>query len=115
MAEGGGGRWRDDHGDHRPKVEDVPRSAVTVRLAAAPAPSRSSQDASVMRRRTLSAVLVLPMALVPSMQCIAGGYPDKPLHLIIPLRPGDAGDIPTHEMAPKLSAVLGHQLLLEKV
>jgi tripartite-type tricarboxylate transporter receptor subunit TctC len=68
-----------------------------------------------MRRRTLFAVVVSATALVASVQSIAAAYPSKPLQLLIPLRPGGAGDIITHEMAPKMSAVLGQPLVLEKL
>ena len=68
-----------------------------------------------MRRRKLFELLVFVTVLVPSVQCVADSYPSKPVRLLMPLRPGGAGDILTREMAPKLSAVLGQPFVLEKL
>jgi len=45
--------------------------------------------------------------------CVARGYPNKTIRVIIPFAPGGGTDILTRTIAPKLSEALGQQLVID--
>lgn len=44
---------------------------------------------------------------------IAGEYPDRPIHVIVPFSPGGATDTPARLIGPKLSQALGQPVVIE--
>ena len=61
-----------------------------------------------MRRR----ILALALALAPAL-ALAQGYPSRPVRMIIPFAPGGASDFVGRIMQPKMSELLGQQLVIE--
>ena len=62
----------------------------------------------------LSKKLALSVALVCApLAALAGTYPDKPIHLIVPFSPGGGTDILARLMSPKLGALLGQPVVVE--
>jgi len=61
-----------------------------------------------MKRR----FLVLALALAPAV-ALAQGYPNRPVRMIIPFAPGGASDFVGRIMQPKMSELLGQQIVIE--
>jgi len=61
-----------------------------------------------MKRR----LLVCALALAPVL-ALAQGYPNRPVRMIIPFAPGGASDFVGRIMQPKMSELLGQQLVIE--
>jgi len=61
-----------------------------------------------MKRRFLA----LALALAPAV-ALAQGYPSRPVRMIIPFAPGGASDFVGRIMQPKMSELLGQQLVIE--
>jgi tripartite-type tricarboxylate transporter receptor subunit TctC len=61
-----------------------------------------------MKRR----LLVWALALAPVL-ALAQGYPSRPVRMIIPFAPGGASDFVGRIMQPKMSELLGQQLVIE--
>jgi tripartite-type tricarboxylate transporter receptor subunit TctC len=66
-----------------------------------------------MRRLKLVAVLGLALALGPVSALAQGGYPSRPVRMIIPFAPGGASDIAGRIIQPKMSELLGQQVVIE--
>jgi tripartite-type tricarboxylate transporter receptor subunit TctC len=62
-------------------------------------------------------LLRLLFALLLSLACVAPvgaqGYPTKPIRIIVPYAPGGSTDVVFRILAPRLSEVLGQQVLVE--
>jgi tripartite-type tricarboxylate transporter receptor subunit TctC len=58
----------------------------------------------------VAAAFVLPSSFVPAK---AGGYPDKPIRLIVPFPPGGSNDILGRYLGQKLSDRLGQQVVID--
>jgi tripartite-type tricarboxylate transporter receptor subunit TctC len=56
--------------------------------------------------------LVLLAVLVPSM-AFSQGYPSKPVRMIVPFAPGGASDFVGRILQPRLSELLGQQIVVE--
>jgi tripartite-type tricarboxylate transporter receptor subunit TctC len=61
-----------------------------------------------MNRRFLVSVLALAPAVA-----LAQGYPSRPVRMIIPFAPGGASDFVGRIMQPKMSELLGQQIVIE--
>jgi tripartite-type tricarboxylate transporter receptor subunit TctC len=61
-----------------------------------------------MKRR----ILALAFALAPAL-ALAQGYPSRPVRMIIPFAPGGASDFVGRIMQPKMTELLGQQLVIE--
>lgn len=61
---------------------------------------------------TLS-VMSLVAAVAPAQAQTAPGYPQKPVHMIIPFAPGGASDFAGRIISPRLSEALGQQIVIE--
>ena len=57
-------------------------------------------------------ILVWAVALTPLL-ALAQGYPSRPVRMIIPFAPGGASDFVGRIMQPKMSELLGQQLVIE--
>jgi tripartite-type tricarboxylate transporter receptor subunit TctC len=58
--------------------------------------------------------LALSVALVCApVAALAGAYPDKPIHLVVPYSPGGGADNAARILVPKLSQLLGQQVIVE--
>ena len=58
--------------------------------------------------------LWLALVLFPGA-LFAQGYPTKPIHIVLPFGPGGVADITTRTLAPKLTAGLGQQIVVENL
>ena len=56
--------------------------------------------------KSLLSVLVVVLLLSSATHLCAQGYPNQPISLVIPLAPGDAGDVAGRAMAEELSKLL---------
>lgn len=61
------------------------------------------------RRTALLAALALP-AVAPAL---AQGWPSRPIRVVLPFAPGGSSDIAARLIAPRLSALLGQQVVIE--
>ena len=67
-----------------------------------------------MRRLKLVAWLALALASCPAPALAQqGGYPSRPVKMIIPFAPGGASDFVGRIMQPKLNELLGQQIVIE--
>ncbi|MCX7273923.1 MAG: tripartite tricarboxylate transporter substrate binding protein [Burkholderiales bacterium] len=67
-----------------------------------------------IRRHTLGALGVLALAgLAPSTQAQTGGWPTKPVRMVIAFAPGGPTDIVARVVAAQLSQQLGQQVMVE--
>ena len=57
--------------------------------------------------------LALAAAISPAQAQTASGYPQKPIHMIIPFAPGGASDFAGRIISPRLSEVLGQQVVID--
>jgi tripartite-type tricarboxylate transporter receptor subunit TctC len=60
----------------------------------------------------MNRVLIFLAALLPSVLC-AQGYPNKPVRMIVPFAPGGASDFVGRILQPRLSELLGQQIVVE--
>lgn len=52
-------------------------------------------------------------ALLPGLALAQSGYPSKPIRVIVPFAPGSTTDIIARAISDKMSASMGHQLVVE--
>lgn len=55
--------------------------------------------------------LLIGAALCPTAYC--AGYPDKPVRMLVGFAPGGGTDATARAIAPKLSELLGHQVIID--
>ena len=63
-----------------------------------------------MKRKMLAWVV---LALFPALSLAQSGYPNRPVRMIIPFAPGGASDFVGRIVQPKLSELLGQQVVVE--
>ena len=75
---------------------------------------------TVIRTLALSAnsmlsviALALAAGISPAQAQTASGYPQKPVHMIIPFAPGGASDFAGRIISPRLAEALGQQIVVE--
>src|SRR5262245_10454440 len=61
--------------------------------------------------KSIRTALIAP-ALAPAL-CAAQGYPSRPVRMIIPFAPGGASDFVGRIMQPRMSELLGQQIVIE--
>ena len=70
-----------------------------------------------MRRRFLLGLAGMTMGLLLTSGQVhsqgPGDYPNKPVRMIVPFAPGGASDFLARAIAPRLSQVLGQQIVIE--
>jgi len=66
-----------------------------------------------MTRRTILAVLTVAAAVFAPLASAAQGYPNRPIHLVLPFSPGGTTDVPGRIIAQKLSEALGEPIIVE--
>lgn len=66
-----------------------------------------------MRRLPKTALLALLLTLCPSLAFGQANYPSRPLRMVVPFAPGGASDFVARIIAPKLSEVLGEQIVVD--
>jgi tripartite-type tricarboxylate transporter receptor subunit TctC len=64
-------------------------------------------------RRSFPPLLTLAAFIIHSSLAGAGGYPERPVHVIVPFAPGGPADVLARLIAEKLSAALGQQFYVE--
>ena len=65
------------------------------------------------RSRAVAAILLLAVAGAAQAQTAASNFPSRPLRLIIPMGAGGATDIFIRTIVPKLSDILGQQVVVD--
>jgi len=66
-----------------------------------------------MKRFQYTALALLAFAVLLQSARSLAGYPEQPIHLLVPFPPGGAVDIVARLMAAKVAAVLGKQIVIE--
>jgi tripartite-type tricarboxylate transporter receptor subunit TctC len=66
-----------------------------------------------MNRRAFLALAAFAAALAPAVVGAEGAYPARPVRMIVPFAPGGASDFVARIVQPKLSELLGQQVVIE--
>src|SRR5437588_10294548 len=61
----------------------------------------------------MKCLAALACAILFTGNAFAQGYPNKPIHIVIPFPPGNTTDIMSRLIAPKMSERLGQQVIVE--
>jgi tripartite-type tricarboxylate transporter receptor subunit TctC len=61
---------------------------------------------------TLKRLVAIALVLLPAL-AFSQAYPTKPIRLIVPFGPGGVADITARSVAPKISEIVGQQLVIE--
>jgi tripartite-type tricarboxylate transporter receptor subunit TctC len=61
----------------------------------------------------LTATLVLALALAPAPALAQAPYPSKPIRMIVPFAPGGASDFVARIISPRMSEILGQQIVID--
>jgi tripartite-type tricarboxylate transporter receptor subunit TctC len=64
-------------------------------------------------KRKLALWAALALALYPALSLAQSGYPSRPVRVIIPFAPGGASDFVGRIIQPKMSELLGQQVVVE--
>ena len=73
---------------------------------------RNCASFSRLQRKTARILRILPLCIViPG--ALAAGYPTHPVRLIVPSPPGGGTDTSTRLITPKLSEILGQQIIVD--
>jgi tripartite-type tricarboxylate transporter receptor subunit TctC len=66
-----------------------------------------------MSKLTQTALLALVLVLCPALAFGQASYPNRPIRMIVPFAPGGASDFVARIISPKLSEVLGQQIIVD--
>jgi len=66
-----------------------------------------------MKTKKVFALVALALTLCPALASGEGAYPSRPVRMIIPFAPGGASDFVGRIMQPKMSELLGQQVVVE--
>ena len=64
-------------------------------------------------KRKLTVWAALALALCPALSLAQSSYPNRPVKMIVPFAPGGASDFVGRIMQPRLSELLGQQIVIE--
>ena len=64
-------------------------------------------------KRKLTVWAALALALCPALSLAQSSYPNRPVKIIVPFAPGGASDFVGRIMQPRLSELLGQQIVIE--
>jgi tripartite-type tricarboxylate transporter receptor subunit TctC len=64
-------------------------------------------------KRKLAVWAALALALCPALSLAQSSYPNRPVKIIVPFAPGGASDFVGRIMQPRLSELLGQQIVIE--
>ena len=67
----------------------------------------------MMSKLTQAALLALMLALFPALASGQASYPTRPIRMIVPFAPGGASDFVARIISPKLSELLGQQIIVD--
>ena len=57
--------------------------------------------------------IALGLAMCPALAFAQGGYPNRPVRMIIPFAPGGASDFVGRIMQPRLGELLGQPIVVD--
>src|SRR5215470_12817130 len=88
---------------------------ATVARAARPMPQRASWIVrySIGMRTAIDCFAVALVLAAATSAWPQGGYPEKPIKIVVGFPPGTTGDVIARVMAPKLAEGLGQQVIVE--
>ena len=66
-----------------------------------------------MSKLTQAALLALVLVLCPALAFGQASYPNRPIRMIVPFAPGGASDFVARIISPKLSELLGQQIIVD--
>jgi tripartite-type tricarboxylate transporter receptor subunit TctC len=66
-----------------------------------------------MNKLTPSALIALVLVLCPALAFGQASYPNRPIRMIVPFAPGGASDFVARIISPKLSELLGQQIIVD--
>jgi tripartite-type tricarboxylate transporter receptor subunit TctC len=72
----------------------------------------TQQEYDAMKHK-FAACVAFVLALCPALLLAQGGYPNRPVKIIVPFAPGGASDFVGRIMQPRLAELLGQQIVIE--
>jgi tripartite-type tricarboxylate transporter receptor subunit TctC len=84
-----------------------------MKSSATNARPHGSQAGRCLSRLPRAALLALLLVLCPAQGFAQAAYPNRPIRMIVPFAPGGASDFVARIIAPKLSELLGAQIIVE--
>src|SRR6266404_2261793 len=70
-------------------------------------------DGGIMNKLGPSALIALVLVLCPALAFGQTSYPNRPVRMIVPFAPGGASDFVARIISPKLSELLGQQIVVD--
>src|SRR6516164_1374043 len=108
-------RWQRRSMDHACyNMTTNPRQAgLQARAPARSAGDKPAATSAARRRGGMLTLITAVAALVASAPAAAQSWPSRPLTMVVPFGAGGATDVMARALAPRLSELLGQQVIVE--